>query len=132
IKKACPSPAPTRRPACSIQPCRRTHLFLKIEVSSLRLLPRCAFALRLRLNLPWRLLLRRSSPPLAEGAPAVKADAGAPAERHLIDPTHSRAPVAGALPAAIGANALGKGLICPASYGAEAAWAAADMAILAP
>ena len=40
--------------------------------------------------------------------------------------------VAGALPAAIGANALGKGLICPASYGAEAAWAAADMAILAP
>ena len=40
--------------------------------------------------------------------------------------------VAGALPAAIGANAFGKGLICPASYGAEAAWAAADMAILAP
>jgi magnesium chelatase family protein len=44
----------------------------------------------------------------------------------------SIATVAGALPAAIGANALGKGLICPASYGAEAAWAAADMAILAP
>jgi magnesium chelatase family protein len=31
------------------------------------------------------------------------------------------APVAGALPAAIGANALGKGLICPADSGAEAA-----------
>ena len=44
----------------------------------------------------------------------------------------SIATVAGALPAAIGANALGKGLICPASCGAEAAWAAADMAILAP
>ena len=91
IKKACPSPAPSRRPTCSIQPCRRTHLFLKIEVSSLRLLPpRCAFALRLRLNLPWRLLLRRSSPPLAEGAPEVKADADAPAERHPIEPPHSR------------------------------------------
>jgi magnesium chelatase family protein len=44
----------------------------------------------------------------------------------------SIATVAGTLPAAIGANALGKGLICPASCGAEAAWAAADMAILAP
>jgi magnesium chelatase family protein len=44
----------------------------------------------------------------------------------------SIATVAGALPAAIGANALGKGLICPSSCGAEAAWAAADMAILAP
>jgi magnesium chelatase family protein len=43
----------------------------------------------------------------------------------------SIATVAGALPAAIGANALGKGLICPSSCGAEAAWAAADMAILA-
>ncbi len=42
------------------------------------------------------------------------------------------APVIGALPAAIGANALGKGLICPKSCGAEAAWASADMAILAP
>jgi len=40
--------------------------------------------------------------------------------------------VPGALPAAIGANALGKGLICPAACGAEAAWAAEDMAILAP
>jgi magnesium chelatase family protein len=44
----------------------------------------------------------------------------------------SIAAVAGALPVAIGANALGKGLICPASCGAEAAWAAADMTILAP
>jgi magnesium chelatase family protein len=33
---------------------------------------------------------------------------------------------------AIGANALGKGLICPAACGAEAAWAAEDMSILAP
>jgi magnesium chelatase family protein len=44
----------------------------------------------------------------------------------------SIAPITGALPAAIGANALGKGLIWPASCGAEAAWAASDMAILAP
>ena len=35
------------------------------------------------------------------------------------------AAVAGALPAAIGANALGKGLICPSDSGAEAAWAGA-------
>src|SRR5690348_12657655 len=33
----------------------------------------------------------------------------------------------GALPAAIGANAMGKGLICPAACGPEAAWAAEDM-----
>jgi magnesium chelatase family protein len=39
--------------------------------------------------------------------------------------------VPGALPAAVGANALGKGLICPESCGAEAAWAAEDMAVLA-
>jgi len=44
----------------------------------------------------------------------------------------SIAAIAGALPAAIGANALGKGLICPRDSGAEAAWAAADMTILAP
>jgi magnesium chelatase family protein len=44
----------------------------------------------------------------------------------------SIAPVAGVLPAAIGANALGKGLICPQACGAEAAWASADMTILAP
>ncbi|WP_018697589.1 YifB family Mg chelatase-like AAA ATPase [Amorphus coralli] len=42
------------------------------------------------------------------------------------------APVAGVLPAAIGANALGKGLICPGKSGPEAAWASGDMAILAP
>ena len=40
--------------------------------------------------------------------------------------------VAGVLPAAVAANARGKGLICPAACGAEAAWAAADMDILAP
>ncbi len=38
------------------------------------------------------------------------------------------APVAGALPAAIGANALGKGLICPHASGPEAAWAGPDFA----
>lgn len=42
------------------------------------------------------------------------------------------APVAGALPAAISANALGKGLICPADSGPEAAWAGAEIDILAP
>ncbi|MEZ5871452.1 MAG: YifB family Mg chelatase-like AAA ATPase [Nitratireductor sp.] len=41
-------------------------------------------------------------------------------------------PIAGALPAAIGANALGKGLICPAECGPEAAWAGSDIDILAP
>jgi magnesium chelatase family protein len=40
--------------------------------------------------------------------------------------------VAGVLPAAIGANALGKGLICPDSCGAEAAWAGEDLPVLAP
>ena len=42
------------------------------------------------------------------------------------------AAVAGVLPAAIGANGIGKGLICPAECGAEAAWAGEDMPILAP
>ena len=42
------------------------------------------------------------------------------------------APVAGVLPAAIGANGLGKGLICPADCGPEAAWADSEMSILAP
>jgi magnesium chelatase family protein len=42
------------------------------------------------------------------------------------------APIAGALPAAIGANAMGKGLICPHGVGAEAAWAGAEIDILAP
>ena len=42
------------------------------------------------------------------------------------------APVSGVLPAAIGANAMGKGLICPHACGPEAAWAGADIDILAP
>lgn len=42
------------------------------------------------------------------------------------------APVAGALPAAITANAMGKGLICPHECGPEAAWAGAEVDILAP
>ncbi len=40
--------------------------------------------------------------------------------------------VAGALPAAVAANARGHGLICPYDCGAEAAWASADLDILAP
>lgn len=40
--------------------------------------------------------------------------------------------VAGALPAAIAANTQDKGLICPADSGPEAAWAGADIDILAP
>ena len=40
--------------------------------------------------------------------------------------------VAGVLPAAIAANAAGRGLICPASCGPEAAWASSDLDILAP
>ena len=42
------------------------------------------------------------------------------------------APVAGVLPAAIAANGLGRGLICPHACGPEAAWASGDMPILAP
>ncbi|MBN9067081.1 MAG: ATP-binding protein [Rhizobiales bacterium] len=42
------------------------------------------------------------------------------------------APVAGALPAAMGANAEGKGLICPHASGPEAAWAGEEIDILAP
>src|SRR5262249_26279608 len=38
----------------------------------------------------------------------------------------SIAPVAGVLPAAIGANARGDGLICPATCGREAAWASPE------
>lgn len=40
------------------------------------------------------------------------------------------APVTGALPAAMAANAKDLGLICPAANGPEAAWADADMAIV--
>jgi magnesium chelatase family protein len=43
----------------------------------------------------------------------------------------SIAAVAGVLPAAIGANARGEGLICPATCGPEAAWASPEMEILA-
>ncbi len=43
----------------------------------------------------------------------------------------SLAPVAGVLPAAIGANARGQGLICPAACGPEAAWASPDIEIIA-
>lgn len=39
----------------------------------------------------------------------------------------SLAPIHGALPAAIAANALGKGLICPQENGAEAAWSGGDI-----
>lgn len=44
----------------------------------------------------------------------------------------SIAPVAGVLPAAIGANGRGEALICPYACGAEAAWASPDMEIIAP
>ena len=40
--------------------------------------------------------------------------------------------VPGALPAAIGAAANGKGLICPLACGAEAAWAGEDVEVIAP
>src|SRR6201988_3232125 len=43
----------------------------------------------------------------------------------------SIAPVAGVLPAAIGANTRDEGLICPAVCGAEAAWASPDIQIVA-
>lgn len=43
----------------------------------------------------------------------------------------SIAGVAGVLPAAIGANARGEGLICPGVCGPEAAWASPDMDIVA-
>ncbi|MYZ46814.1 YifB family Mg chelatase-like AAA ATPase [Propylenella binzhouense] len=40
--------------------------------------------------------------------------------------------VAGVLPAAIAANALGGGLICPGPSGPEAAWAGEDLDVVAP
>jgi hypothetical protein len=43
----------------------------------------------------------------------------------------SIAPVAGVLPAAIGANSREEGLICPAACGPEAAWASPDIQIIA-
>jgi magnesium chelatase family protein len=42
------------------------------------------------------------------------------------------AAVAGVLPAAIGANAMGRGLICPGPCGSEAAWAGEDLPVIAP
>ncbi len=41
-------------------------------------------------------------------------------------------PVAGVLPAALGASALGLGLVCPASQGSEAAWAGSIEVLAAP
>ena len=41
-------------------------------------------------------------------------------------------PVAGVLPAAIGANALARGLICPGACGPEAAWAGEALPVIAP
>ncbi len=43
----------------------------------------------------------------------------------------SLGPIAGALPAALGASALDKGLICPAACGPEASWASNKMEIVA-
>ena len=43
----------------------------------------------------------------------------------------SIAAVAGALPAAIGANSRSEGLICPAACGPEAAWASPEMELIA-
>src|SRR5579864_4696334 len=43
----------------------------------------------------------------------------------------SIAPVAGVLPAAIGANARAEGLMCPAACGPEAAWASPEIEIIA-
>ncbi|MCK6451194.1 MAG: YifB family Mg chelatase-like AAA ATPase [Alphaproteobacteria bacterium] len=42
------------------------------------------------------------------------------------------APVAGVLPAAIGANAQGRGIICPGANGGEAAWAGEIEVLAAP
>jgi len=43
----------------------------------------------------------------------------------------SIAPVTGVLPAAIGANGRGQGLICPGACGSEAAWASPEIEIIA-
>src|ERR1700740_2594134 len=60
------------------------------------------------------------SPDALDGAPVV-GELGLDA---------SIAAVAGALPAAIGANGRGDGLICPARCGPEAAWASPEMEII--
>ena len=44
----------------------------------------------------------------------------------------SISPVSGVLPAAVAASARGRGLVCPAECGPEAAWASVDIPILAP
>ncbi|MEW5963411.1 MAG: YifB family Mg chelatase-like AAA ATPase [Pseudomonadota bacterium] len=67
---------------------------------------------------------------VAMGAIAPDALAGYAAIGELALDGSIRA-VPGALPAAIGANAMGKGLICPAACGSEAAWAGEEMDILA-
>ncbi len=41
-------------------------------------------------------------------------------------------PVAGVLPAAMAAYRMGRGLICPAACGPEAAWASRDLDVIAP
>jgi len=68
---------------------------------------------------------------VATGAISADAVAGYAAVGELTLDGSIR-PVPGALPAAIGANAMGKGLICPQACGAEAAWAGEDLAVIAP
>lgn len=67
---------------------------------------------------------------VAMGAVAPDAVAGYAAVGELALDGGLR-PTPGALPAAIGASSLGKGLICSAESGPEAAWAGESVAILA-
>ena len=67
---------------------------------------------------------------VATGAVAPDAVAGFAAIGELALDGQIR-PVPGALPAAVGANAMGKGLICPEPSGAEAAWAGDDVPVVA-
>lgn len=67
---------------------------------------------------------------VAMGAIAGDAVAGYAAIGELALDGSIRA-VPGALPAAIGANAMGKGLICAEASGPEAAWAGEDVDVLA-
>lgn len=67
---------------------------------------------------------------VAMGAVAPDAVAGFAAIGELALDGEIRA-TPGALPAAIGASAVGKGLICPAESGAEAAWAGEDVDVIA-
>ena len=68
----------------------------------------------------------------AIGAIPADALAGYVALGELGARRHASPPVAGVLPAAIGANAAGRGLICPAACGPEAAWAGDEIDIVAP